>query len=378
MPDAKQQQHVQFHRKIDQRQRLLTHAIPGAAFVPYCGDGDIAAELYADRPMIGCDTDPARVAFVSERLPGGRWTEEDADAFDFSEAMPPFAIADFDAYAYPYDTFRNFWTNAPRARRVVMFFTDGAIQNLRRGVPAGWRHPDGTQQPQAKVGTDGRAAFNFYWTDVLLPWITAAVAPWRVIETDYYSRGGNICYWGAVVEAPAEEPSQNAGQEKAAPIREGVDPDTLTDADLGYDPMKVQSFDAKKKRRFLALIAQGSTLTAGARAVGITPRTVYNHFERYPKFQEAYDWCSEEANASVENALYRAALSGNVTAIQVWLYNRAPERWADRRQHRVQMVTDDETLKVISDIISRSVTDPDTLARLRAELTRLSVTGAVT
>ena len=40
-------------------------------------------------------------------------------------------------------------------------------------------------------------------------------------------------------------------------------------------------------------------------------------------------------NDIVEDALFDAAESGNVTAIQVYLYNRVPERWSDKRN--VQM-----------------------------------------
>ena len=42
-----------------------------------------------------------------------------------------------------------------------------------------------------------------------------------------------------------------------------------------------------------------------------------------------------EANELVENALFQAAIGGNVTACQVWLYNRMPDRWADRRNVRI-------------------------------------------
>ena len=44
-----------------------------------------------------------------------------------------------------------------------------------------------------------------------------------------------------------------------------------------------------------------------------------------------------EANDLVEDALYQAAISGNVRAIEIWLYNRSPEKWADRRQSKVEM-----------------------------------------
>ncbi|MBA7649709.1 hypothetical protein ES703_57507 [subsurface metagenome] len=44
---------------------------------------------------------------------------------------------------------------------------------------------------------------------------------------------------------------------------------------------------------------------------------------------------TSDAIGKVENALFEAATSGNVTAIQVYLYNRNPERWADKRSVRL-------------------------------------------
>lgn len=40
---------------------------------------------------------------------------------------------------------------------------------------------------------------------------------------------------------------------------------------------------------------------------------------------------TEERTQHVVDALYKKALAGNVVAMQVWLYNRAPEFWADKR-----------------------------------------------
>jgi hypothetical protein len=41
------------------------------------------------------------------------------------------------------------------------------------------------------------------------------------------------------------------------------------------------------------------------------------------------------AHGKVEDALFKAARCGNVTACQVWLHNRGPDRWQDRRNLRV-------------------------------------------
>ncbi len=39
------------------------------------------------------------------------------------------------------------------------------------------------------------------------------------------------------------------------------------------------------------------------------------------------DELDEQRTVEVEQALYRSALSGNMTAISFWLRNRMPERW---------------------------------------------------
>ena len=52
-------------------------------------------------------------------------------------------------------------------------------------------------------------------------------------------------------------------------------------------------------------------------------------------FAEAVSEAESDAIGKVENALFEAATSGNVTAMQVYLYNRDPERWADRRSVRM-------------------------------------------
>jgi hypothetical protein len=53
--------------------------------------------------------------------------------------------------------------------------------------------------------------------------------------------------------------------------------------------------------------------------------------EATPGWRELEEAAQEKANAKVENALFQSALDGNVTAQQVWLYSRCPDRWRDKR-----------------------------------------------
>lgn len=95
---------------------------------------------------------------------------------------------------------------------------------------------------------------------------------------------------------------------------------------------KVGKFDTIKKDAYLAKLRCGGRRMASAREVGVDPRTVEKHMQKYPSFAEEVSRAEMEANQHVEHALFNAALSGNTTAIQVWLYNRSPDRWADKRQ----------------------------------------------
>lgn len=95
-------------------------------------------------------------------------------------------------------------------------------------------------------------------------------------------------------------------------------------------------FTIEKKQAYLVHLREGMRRGAAAQAVGVNRETVRRHYNRYESFRKAIEDAEMDANEPVEDALYEAALSGNVVACQVWLYNRMPERWADRRNLRLQ------------------------------------------
>ena len=53
MSDKKQ--HVNIGRKLKLRQQLMEKAgnLPGACYIPFIGEGDIAAALYSDKRIYG-------------------------------------------------------------------------------------------------------------------------------------------------------------------------------------------------------------------------------------------------------------------------------------------------------------------------------------
>jgi hypothetical protein len=201
-PGAGAKQHVDMYRKVALRRRLLTKAIPGtAAYVPFIGEGDLAVELYADRLVAGADLDPDRVATASKRLPQTAiLTSGDCDVWPFpavpeaSQAL--YGVGDFDAYSYPYDSFRSWWDACPnKARTLVLFFTDGQRQAIIR--TGSWHTPEGEKQSGLDL-KDRRKLFNTYHRSVIKPWLSTAVTPYKVKTTTAYLRASMI-YHGAVV-----------------------------------------------------------------------------------------------------------------------------------------------------------------------------------
>ena len=99
---------------------------------------------------------------------------------------------------------------------------------------------------------------------------------------------------------------------------------------------KPYKFTAKKKKQFLKLVKEeGMKRTNAIQEVGISRATLAAHLQVESDFKEALEQAEMDQeknhNEKVEDALFDAAESGNVTAIQVYLYNRVPERWADKR-----------------------------------------------
>ena len=108
-------------------------------------------------------------------------------------------------------------------------------------------------------------------------------------------------------------------------------------SDAASPKRRREKFDRLKKDEFLELLREGMRRGKAAGEVGVNRATVQRHMNRYPTFADEVSEAEMHADEEVEDALYQAAISGNVVAIQVWLYNRRPERWQDRRQARHQI-----------------------------------------
>jgi transcriptional regulator with XRE-family HTH domain len=65
--------------------------------------------------------------------------------------------------------------------------------------------------------------------------------------------------------------------------------------------------------------------------LGISQETLCQYKHKYPELAEALKASRDEANAQVENALHKSALSGNIAAQIFWLKNRKSSDWRDKQ-----------------------------------------------
>lgn len=192
--------HVDFHRKVALRRRLISRVTGRNYYIPFIGDGDLACELYTDAKIFGADIDAKRVETAKARLPSARVIVADCNHFPFDDACV-FHLADFNAYSEPYPAFRSFWAKANKADRIVLFFTDGHRQGIIR---SGWVHyPHGEREHLDKLN-DRRRLYNFYFPQVVLPWFTKYVKPYEIVQKAFYLRD-MMLYWGAIIARQGEE-----------------------------------------------------------------------------------------------------------------------------------------------------------------------------
>ena len=131
-------------------------------------------------------------------------------------------------------------------------------------------------------------------------------------------------YWGDVI-------AKGNGNKNGRSTTETNNKENL-DKDQRIKPYK---FDSIKKAEYLEQLRNGHTRGYAATLTGVGRQTIYDHIKKDKGFGAAISEAEDDAIAKVENALFEAANSGNVTAIQVFLYNRNPKRWADRRNIQV-------------------------------------------
>ena len=79
------------------------------------------------------------------------------------------------------------------------------------------------------------------------------------------------------------------------------------------------------------LSAQGLTMEQIALTLGMGERTLYEKKAEFPQFSQAIEAGRAAGIASVTNALFRKATSGDVGAIKYYLNNRSDE-WSEKQE----------------------------------------------
>lgn len=75
------------------------------------------------------------------------------------------------------------------------------------------------------------------------------------------------------------------------------------------------------------LACKGLSRRQIAISLGMGESTLYRKQAKFREFEESIQRGAESANADVINALFQTAVSGNVRACEVWLYNKCKEEW---------------------------------------------------
>lgn len=69
-----------------------------------------------------------------------------------------------------------------------------------------------------------------------------------------------------------------------------------------------------------------------SRNLGISKVTFYKYKASCSELNELLKKSKEVVDYEVENALYKSAIGGNVSAMIFWLKNRRPDKWKDKKE----------------------------------------------
>jgi hypothetical protein len=106
--------------------------------------------------------------------------------------------------------------------------------------------------------------------------------------------------------------------------------------------MADQFDDMVEIEQFIELVANGIHPVNAGIHVGWSPMKTKSKLSD-PDFADMVSGACDRANATIEEALYAKAAAGNVSAIQMWLFNREPDRWRDvkrievRSEHKIEI-----------------------------------------
>ena len=132
-------------------------------------------------------------------------------------------------------------------------------------------------------------------------------------------------------------------------------------------------FDTRKRERYLEKLRTGCGRGQAAAAANVSRSTIFNHRKADPRFAEVEADAELEAGAAVENALFTAALNGNVTAMIFYLQNRFSERWMDVRddtilRRRLLKEAKETFADTLTDVFAAEGIDAEVIERIAERL----------
>ena len=76
-----------------------------------------------------------------------------------------------------------------------------------------------------------------------------------------------------------------------------------------------------------------------AENIGIRRETLWDWKKKHSHISNALKVSKDIADRQIENALFKAAKEGNITAQIFWLKNRKPDKWREQRREQEQQET---------------------------------------
>lgn len=86
-----------------------------------------------------------------------------------------------------------------------------------------------------------------------------------------------------------------------------------------------------------------------AKNIGIGRTTLYEWKQKQPDIANTIKKGKEVVDFEVENALYKSAMSGNVTAQIFWLKNRKKDQWRDK----IEYESNNNDLNKVEELLSK-------------------------
>jgi hypothetical protein len=90
---------------------------------------------------------------------------------------------------------------------------------------------------------------------------------------------------------------------------------------------KPYKFIETRRNEYLKYLSEGMRRGTAADAVGMTRVAINDYKNKHPEFAHEEEKAELESCEIIEDALFNAASSGNVKAIELWLTRRSKSKW---------------------------------------------------